>query len=74
MLLGQQSDELARKIDTLEKKPTTLPVRNSTWSPKQLQVLFLKSSGYDHQKTPKGAPSTAEEVLVELALDFPCQR
>lgn len=73
MLLGQQSDELARKIDTLEEKAYDIAGEKfNLGSPKQLQVLFYEKLGYPiTKKTPKGAPSTAEEVLVELALDFP---
>ena len=41
-------------------------------SPKQLQhILFEKMSLPVIKKTPKGAPSTSEEVLQELALEFP---
>ncbi|MAT94238.1 MAG: DNA polymerase I [Halioglobus sp.] len=41
-------------------------------SPKQLgEILFEKLELPVIKKTPKGAPSTAEEVLVELALDYP---
>ena len=41
-------------------------------SPKQLgQILFEKLELPVIKKTPKGAPSTAEDVLAELALDYP---
>ncbi|HBY85673.1 MAG TPA: hypothetical protein DEO86_07345, partial [Colwellia sp.] len=41
-------------------------------SPKQLQqILFEELKIPVIKKTPKGAPSTAEEVLQELALDYP---
>jgi DNA polymerase-1 len=41
-------------------------------SPKQLgQILFEKLELPVLKKTPKGAPSTAEDVLTELALDYP---
>jgi DNA polymerase-1 len=41
-------------------------------SPKQLQqILFEELKLPVLRKTPKGAPSTAEDVLQELALDFP---
>ncbi|MCG9697988.1 DNA polymerase I [Shewanella sp. Isolate11] len=73
MLLSQQSDELARKIDELEQK--AYEIAGETFnlsSTKQLQQLFFEKLGYPViKKTPKGAPSTAEEVLVELALDYP---
>ncbi|WP_299809604.1 DNA polymerase I [uncultured Shewanella sp.] len=73
MLLGQQSEELARKIDELEHKAHEIAEQPfNLSSPKQLQELFFEKLGYPViKKTPKGAPSTAEEVLVELALDYP---
>lgn len=73
ILLGQQSEELARKIDQLESKAYDMAGEKfNLSSPKQLQVLFFEKLGYPiTKKTPKGAPSTAEEVLVELALDYP---
>ncbi|MGS0691952.1 DNA polymerase I [Shewanella sp. 30m-9] len=73
MLLGQQSEELARKIDDLEHKAHEIAGQAfNLSSPKQLQELFFEKLGYPIiKKTPKGAPSTAEEVLVELALDYP---
>jgi DNA polymerase-1 len=41
-------------------------------SPKQIgQILFEELQLPVIAKTPKGAPSTAEEVLQELALDYP---
>ncbi|MEC4725892.1 DNA polymerase I [Shewanella sp. D64] len=73
MMLGQQSQEIAIKIDKLEQD--AFEIAGETFnlsSPKQLQVLFFEKLGYPViKKTPKGAPSTAEEVLVELALDYP---
>lgn len=73
MMLGQQSEELARTIDELEQKAYEIAGEKfNLSSPKQLQVLFFEKLGYPIiKKTPKGAPSTAEEVLVELALDYP---
>ncbi len=35
------------------------------------QILFEKQGLPIHRKTPKGQPSTADDVLQELALDFP---
>ena len=44
-------------------------------SPKQIQaILFDKQQLPVLAKTPKGAPSTAEPVLQELALDYPLPR
>jgi DNA polymerase-1 len=41
-------------------------------SPKQLQTILFEKQGIKPlKKTPGGAPSTSEEVLEELALDYP---
>ena len=41
-------------------------------SPKQLQQILFEKQGLPIiRKTPKGQPSTAEDVLAELALDYP---
>ncbi|WP_350432115.1 DNA polymerase I [Shewanella sp. H8] len=73
MLLSQQSVELAKKLDDLENKAYEIAEEKfNLASPKQLQTLFFEKLGYPvKKKTPKGAPSTSEEVLVELALDYP---
>ncbi|MGO3355804.1 MAG: DNA polymerase I [Oceanisphaera sp.] len=72
-LLAIQSDEIAKRLKELELKAHELagePFNLS--SPKQLgEVLFTKLELPIIKKTPKGAPSTAEEVLQELALDYP---
>lgn len=73
MLLSQQSGELAKKLDDLENKAYEIAEEKfNLASPKQLQTLFFEKLGYPiKKKTPKGAPSTAEDVLIELALDYP---
>jgi DNA polymerase-1 len=71
--LRQQSQDLATRIAELEKEvhEEAGEVFN-LGSPKQLQhILFEKMSLPVIKKTPKGAPSTSEEVLQELALEFP---
>lgn len=73
MLLSAQSQEIALRLDELEKKAYELagqPFNLS--SPKQLQtILFEQMKLPVLQKTPSGTPSTNEEVLQELALDYP---
>jgi len=73
MLLSQQSDELAQKLDKLEQDAYVIAEEKfNLASPKQLQTIFFDKLKYPvKKKTPKGAPSTAEDVLVELALDYP---
>ncbi|MCQ8848525.1 DNA polymerase I [Alteromonas stellipolaris] len=71
--LRQQSQDLATRIAELVKEvhEEAGEVFN-LGSPKQLQhILFEKMSLPVIKKTPKGAPSTSEEVLQELALEFP---
>ena len=71
--LGEQSIELGTRLVELERQAFELagePFNLS--SPKQLgAILFEKLALPVLKKTPKGAPSTAEEVLQELALDYP---
>ncbi|WP_334019406.1 DNA polymerase I [Alteromonas sp. S015] len=70
--LRQQSQDLATRIAELESE-----VHEEAGEPfnlgstKQLQhVLFEKMSLPIIKKTPKGAPSTSEDVLQELALEY----
>jgi len=72
-LLGQQSIELAERLVQLEREAFDLAGKEfNLGSPKQLQqILFDELKLPVLKKTPKGAPSTAEEVLQELALDYP---
>ena len=71
--LAAHSRELGERILALESKAHELaggPFNLS--SPKQLgEILFNQLELPVLKKTPKGAPSTAEEVLAELALDYP---
>jgi DNA polymerase I len=71
--LQAQSKELESRIRELEGKAFELAGREfNLGSPKQLgQILFEELEIPVIKKTPKGAPSTAEAVLEELALDYP---
>ena len=71
-LLGQQSQEIKVRLDELEKSAHDMAGQEfNLASPKQLQdILFNKLELPVIKKTPKGQPSTAEEVLQELALDY----
>ena len=73
MLLGAQSQELAVRLDELEQQAYDVAGQEfNLSSPKQLQaILFEKMALPVIKKTPSGAPSTNEEVLQELALDYP---
>ncbi|UPW18485.1 DNA polymerase I [Agarivorans sp. TSD2052] len=70
--LAAHSLSLGERIDGLEKQAHELAGEPfNLGSPKQLQtILFEKMELPVVKKTPKGAPSTAEEVLQELALDY----
>jgi len=71
-LLLQQSSELAKRMFELEAqahKAADQPF--NLGSPKQLQqILFEKLELPVIRKTPKGQPSTAEDVLKELADEY----
>jgi len=72
-ILAQHSKELTTRLAELELKAHELagePFNLS--STKQLQVILFEKQGIKPtKKTPGGAPSTSEEVLAELALDYP---
>ncbi len=72
-LLVQQSGELGKRLLELEGEAHELAGQPfNLGSPKQLgDILFEKLQLPIIKKTPKGAPSTAEDVLAELALDYP---
>ncbi|WP_017429560.1 DNA polymerase I [Vreelandella jeotgali] len=71
--LHAQNQELEARIHELEQKAFELAEREfNLSSPKQLgEILFDEQQIPVLKKTPKGAPSTAEAVLEELALDYP---
>jgi DNA polymerase-1 len=71
-MLQTQSGELAKKMAELEAKAHELAGGPfNLGSPKQLQqILFEQQELPVIRKTPKGQPSTAEDVLVELASDY----
>ena len=71
-VLAAQSEELAQRIADLEERANQLAgVPFNVASPKQIQEVL-----YDHlelpvlRKTPKGQPSTAENVLQDLAVEY----
>ncbi len=74
--LRRQSTELAKRmgeIEALAHQEAGGPF--NLGSPKQLQVILFEQKGLPVvKKTPKGQPSTAEEVLQELALDYELPR
>jgi len=75
-MLEKQSRELTEKMDAIEKEAyDEAGEQFNMGSPKQIQgILFDKLGLPVLKKTPKGQPSTAEEVLAELAQDYPLPR
>jgi len=71
--LADHSHELSERLQLLEQQAHDLAGRVfNLGSPKQLgEILFNQLNLPVLKKTPKGAPSTAEDVLAELALDYP---
>ena len=75
-MLRRQSSELALRMLELEQQAHGLAGQPfNLASPMQIQeILFGKLKLPVLKKTPKGQPSTGEEVLQELALDYPLPR
>ena len=75
-MLARQSRELAHRIVALEQEAHREAGQPfNLGSPKQIQeILYDKLRLPVLAKTPKGAPSTAEAVLQDLALDYPLPR
>jgi DNA polymerase-1 len=71
-----QSEEIAAKVQNLETQVHDLAGQVfNLGSPKQLQeILYEKQELPVLKKTPKGQPSTAEEVLQQLADDYEIPR
>lgn len=71
--LARQSHALGEKIMALESAAHQVAGQPfNLASPKQLaEILFTQQGLPVKKKTPSGGPSTDEEVLTELALDYP---
>ncbi|QTN24691.1 DNA polymerase I [Rhizobacter sp. AJA081-3] len=72
-VLARQSHELAERLMALEREAHELAGQPfNLGSPKQIgEILFGKLGLPVKKKTASGAPSTDEEVLAELAADYP---
>ncbi len=70
--LARQSTEMSKQILQLEKDAHSAAEQPfNLGSPKQLQQILFEKLGLPViRKTPKGQPSTAEDVLQELAVDY----
>ncbi len=71
-VLAKHSEELGQQISALQQKAYALAGKEfNLSSPKQLaQILFTEQGIPVGKKTATGVPSTAEEVLQELAHDY----
>jgi DNA polymerase I len=74
--LFTQSHELAERMGQIEREAHEVAGGAfNLGSPKQIQeILFERQKLPVLRKTPKGQPSTAEDVLEQLALDYPLPR
>ncbi|MDQ4147936.1 MAG: DNA polymerase I [Pseudomonadota bacterium] len=74
--LAAQSAELAARMAEVEREAFEVagePFNIS--SPRQIQEILYEKQGLPKQRmTPTGQPSTAEDVLAELAFDYPLPR
>lgn len=71
--LATQSDALHTRLIELEREAFEIAGEEfNLSSPKQLQAILFEKMGLPVvKKTPSGSPSTNEEVLQELSLDYP---
>ncbi len=71
-MLFQQSSDIAATLVQLEQEAFTEAGEEfNLGSPKQIQEIFFEKKGFPViRKTPKGQPSTAEDVLETLARDY----
>ncbi len=72
-VLAKQSQALGERLLQLEQEAYELAGQPFNLnSPKQIQEILFERQGLPViKKTPGGAPSTDEEVLQQLALDYP---
>jgi len=75
-LLESQSHELGNRLREIELNACTVAGQPFNLnSPKQIQaLLFERQKVPVIKRTPSGAPSTDEDVLQQLALDYPLPR
>lgn len=71
-MLFEQSAQIAATLEKLERDAFEEAGEEfNLSSPKQIQAIFFEKKGFPIiRKTPKGQPSTAEDVLETLAEDY----
>jgi len=72
-MLERQGVELAKTMEEVQQKAYADAGKEfNLASPKQIQEIFFTEKQFPIiRKTPKGQPSTAEDVLEQLAHDYP---
>jgi len=75
-MLAKQSQQLAERMVEIEQQSYEVAGEEfNLSSPKQIQAIFFEKLELPViRKTPKGQPSTAEDVLQELAQDYELPR
>jgi len=75
-MLAKQGKELSTQLEALVKEAYQDAGKEfNLGSPKQIQHIFFEEKQFPIiRKTPKGQPSTAEDVLEQLAHDYPLPR
>ncbi len=75
-MLEAQGKTIQETIETVKSEAYADAGREfNLGSPKQIGEIFFEEKQYPIiRKTPKGQPSTAEDVLEQLALDYPLPR
>ncbi|MFK7856446.1 MAG: DNA polymerase I [Granulosicoccus sp.] len=72
-MLDKQGTTIAKTIEQVKSEAYADAGREfNLGSPKQIGEIFFEEKQFPIiRKTPKGAPSTAEDVLEQLAMDYP---
>ena len=75
-MLGKQGEKIATTISEVKAAAFEDAGRDfNLGSPKQIGEIFFEEKQFPIiRKTPKGQPSTAEDVLEQLAMDYPLPR
>ena len=75
-MLSKQGEEIAEKLEQIKVDAYSDAGKEfNLGSPKQIQEIFFEEKQFPIiRKTPKGQPSTAEDVLETLAVDYPLPR
>jgi DNA polymerase-1 len=75
-MLAKQGKKIQKKLDDIQKAAFEDAGKEfNLGSPKQIQEIFFEEKQFPIiRKTPKGQPSTAEDVLETLAVDYELPR